>query len=663
MSDLLNRFACLALLASLTVPNNATAREEEGDQFARMAAVAAMQGDTDRKEKMLEIALDANPENRLANWTLGNVRVGRDWISSDEYESKMQDDSLLQTYRRLRESLRDGEYTEWELANWCRDQEMLDAERLHLNNILASTESSQQQRNAAIQRLGLQNIGGTWMTREEVEELRQQVEQAQEDHESWLPIVRKHLATIEKSGSKKARQAIKNLRATVDVSAVNTLEMLLSNRNEIAARVAVETISVLPELEATESLVRHATLCRWQSTRTRAISELSTRDHTVVVPLLLATLETPLEIRFGTKVGADGVIRTGRFVFQEGRDANTMIADVSERSANRANFSRTNRNGQVISATNSDEQLVARIMNEPDIEPTEKLRLVAELRMRLENDRRNIVRQEIQRSIGITQQVGLQNVQAEERNKRTYLALGKVTDATVGSNSPTAWWEWWNAQNERYQEEKPTNTQYANFFNPEVDRRNDAEDARVRSSIVREQAQSIVSEVQQQRIRESMPPSFARNFECFPAGTLVRTQRGRTQIETILAGDRVLSRNTESGELAYKLVLATTERPPSDMVNIKFTGGSVDSTTGHLFWVEEHGWKMAKNLESNDRLHIMGGSAEVLAVEEIDQAVAYNLVVEEFETYFVTDQDILVHDNTENTQSRSISPGLVGVKR
>ena len=653
-------------LAAMRTPTLAS--EEEGDQFARMAVVAAMHGDVDRRDEMLENALDVNPENRLANWAAGNVKVDREWISSDDYETKMQDHGLLTAYRRHRESLRDGEYTEWELANWCRDNKLFDAERMHLNSILVSAESTDQQRSEAIRRLGLQNVGGTWMTPKEVEELREKVGQAREDHESWLPVIRKHMQVIEKGGSSKAKQTIKKLRATVDVTAVNTLEMVLSNRNEVGARVAVEALAVVSDLEATESLVRHATLCRWQSARNRAVGELAKRDHTVVVPLLLATLENPMEVRFGTGVGADGVIRTGRFVFREGRDANTMIADVSARSPTRETVARTNQNGQTVATTNSDEQLASRIMNTRDIDPIERIRLVSELRMRLEASRRDIVRQEVQRSIGISRSVGLQNVQTEERNKRTYLALKKVTDANVDTDSPTAWWEWWNEQSERYQEEKPTNTRYANFYDPAVDRRNDAENARVRQAIVREQADSIVREVQQQRFEEAMqqrrlnePMFFARSFECFPAGTLVRTQRGRTQIETILPGDRVLSRDTESGELAYKLVLATTERPPSDMVRINFADRSVDSTTGHLFWVEEHGWKMAKNLETNDRLHSIGGSLAVTGVGEIDQAVAYNLVVEDFATYFVTDQDILVHDNTEQPQTRAISPGLIGV--
>jgi len=654
----------LAILASLAgLQTESLASEEEGNQFARMAVVAAMQGDADRKDRMLEIALDENPDNRLANWSLGKVLVDGDWTTSEEYEANMKDDVTVQTYRRHRESLQAGKYTEWELANWCRDKKMFDAERLHLNNILASTESTQQQKNSAIQRLGLQNVGGTLMTREEVEEIREQTNQARTDHESWLPIVRKHLAAIEKGGSSRASVAIKKLRAKVDVSAVNTLEMVLSNRNEITARVAVEAISAIPELEATESLVRHASLCRWQSVRNRAIEELSSRNHTQVVPLLLATLENPLEIRFGTGVGADGVIRTGRFVFQEGRSANTMIADVSARSPSQANFSRTNQNGQIVAATNTDEQLVSRIVSNTEIEPAERLRLVTELLTRLAIARRDIVRQEVQRSLGITRRVGSQNVRTEERNKRAFLALRKITNADVDTDSPVAWWEWWNEQNERYQEAKPTNTRYANFYDPATDRQNDTAGARAREAVIREQAQTIVRENQEQRffpqtLFERL--AFGGSCECFPAGTLVRTQRGKTQIETILPGDRVLACDTESGELAYKLVLETTERPPSSVVSVKFSGGSVDSTSGHLFWVEEHGWKMAKNLETNDRLHTIGGSMKVTGVETIEDAVAYNLVVEDFETYFVTDEHILVHDNTEQTQTRAISPGLIG---
>ena len=48
----------------------------------------------------------------------------------------------------------------------------------------------------------------------------------------------------------------------------------------------------------------------------------------------------------------------------------------------------------------------------------------------------------------------------------------------------------------------------------------------------------------------------------------MRTQTGLVPIEQVKIGDRVLSQDPETGELAYKVVLDTTERPASPMLRI-----------------------------------------------------------------------------------------------
>ena len=78
-------------------------------------------------------------------------------------------------------------------------------------------------------------------------------------------------------------------------------------------------------------------------------------------------------------------------------------------------------------------------------------------------------------------------------------------------------------------------------------------------------------------------------LSCFAAGTLVWTETGPVAIERIRSGDRVLSQDPESGELAYKLVLDTTIRPPSTILRIRVAGSDIDTTRGHPFW-RSWGW-------------------------------------------------------------------------
>jgi hypothetical protein len=67
---------------------------------------------------------------------------------------------------------------------------------------------------------------------------------------------------------------------------------------------------------------------------------------------------------------------------------------------------------------------------------------------------------------------------------------------------------------------------------------------------------------------------------------------------------------------------------------------------------------MAKELEEGAILHGVTGAPRVQSVEKSGQEEAYNLVVAEFNTYFVGESGVLVHDNTPRTPTRATVPGL-----
>jgi hypothetical protein len=68
---------------------------------------------------------------------------------------------------------------------------------------------------------------------------------------------------------------------------------------------------------------------------------------------------------------------------------------------------------------------------------------------------------------------------------------------------------------------------------------------------------------------------------------------------------------------------------------------------------------MAKFLRLGDQIHTMDGSQPVNGLAVASPGEAYNLVVADNGTYFVTDEGILVHDNNERTPTRVQTPGLL----
>jgi hypothetical protein len=150
---------------------------------------------------------------------------------------------------------------------------------------------------------------------------------------------------------------------------------------------------------------------------------------------------------------------------------------------------------------------------------------------------------------------------------------------------------------------------------------------------------------------------------CFGKGTKISTLTGLVSIERILPGDRVLSLNPQTGELGYKLVLSTSVRPPSPMRNLTIGDEVILATRGHRFWQIGRGWQMSRQLETGVSLFTCAAPATIDSIADADDDQAYNLVVEDFHTYFVGEHRLLVHDNGAPLPVLGSVPGLQEVSR
>jgi hypothetical protein len=219
--------------------------------------------------------------------------------------------------------------------------------------------------------------------------------------------------------------------------------------------------------------------------------------------------------------------------------------------------------------------------------------------------------------------IDAKNENAKELNERIDAVLLHAAGYSLHAD-PVKWWDWWNQHNElQTPDQKPT---VVSYFHRHFS---------TGGYVVKHNYSS-----------------------CFPRGTIVWTETGPRPIERIRGGDRVLSQDADTGELAYKLVLGTTTRPPVPLIRIRAGGSEVRATRGHPFWVNGHGWKMAKFLTAEDKLHCAAGFLPIESLEEAPAETSYNLIVEDFSTYFVGEQRLLVHDNTLRQPTLAIVPGL-----
>ena len=135
---------------------------------------------------------------------------------------------------------------------------------------------------------------------------------------------------------------------------------------------------------------------------------------------------------------------------------------------------------------------------------------------------------------------------------------------------------------------------------------------------------------------------------CFVAGTLVTTEDGQEPIEEIEVGDKVLSEDETTGEVAVKTVTETYINETDELIHIGVNGETISATPTHPFYVDKLGWTLARSLRAGDVLVLSNG--ELVTVEWVQHEIlespikVYNFEVQDFHTYFVGECGVLVHN-------------------
>jgi Pretoxin HINT domain len=135
---------------------------------------------------------------------------------------------------------------------------------------------------------------------------------------------------------------------------------------------------------------------------------------------------------------------------------------------------------------------------------------------------------------------------------------------------------------------------------------------------------------------------------CFVAGTAIALIDGITKpIDEIQMGDYILSRHEVSGEILKQKILKTWVHKVNEILLLKLTNGEeIKTTKAHRFSVEERGFVAAGSLQVGDYLHTHTGEVvQIASAAPICQdSTVYNLEVDQFHTYFVSETGVWVHN-------------------
>ena len=154
----------------------------------------------------------------------------------------------------------------------------------------------------ALKILGLSWYKGLLLTPEQIAQRKQHDEKAKEALRHWQPLVSEIRRQIDSKDEKQNVAGWKALRAIRDPSAIEALELAFSKSKHDASLEVVKVIGQISTPAATDSLLRHALLSKWEDVRLAACEQLRGQSPAGYVPKLIEALTTPAETRF--EVGA-----------------------------------------------------------------------------------------------------------------------------------------------------------------------------------------------------------------------------------------------------------------------------------------------------------------------------------------------------------------------
>lgn len=566
------------------------------ERMTREAQAAGAVGDMELRDELLKRAVNLAPDHPAARWALGQIQADGQWLPATQVMLKASQDRQLKRYAMRRQAAVEGDATHYEVARWCQRSGMDDEARYHWLQVLSSDSDNRD----ALDALDQQWVDGELMSRSEAKQRQAELRQQRKHDREWKVRIAGWERALAAGGDEAAR-ALADVEAEVDESAIPTFERLASDTRGVS--------------EAEQQ--RYIQLCHRYLT---ALERLPSYEATVALARFAVLADTDslrntsikqLEHRPQYEVlplliaGLQPIIESR---FELARTETGRITYIHE-------FFAEGPDADIV-AQNGTSAMVA-LVSSADDSQDDRRRAAADANRRSYNQWQQLARD----AAGMELRVANANASRDELNGRIVTVLQTLTDQTFGNN-PIEWWDYWRDHN-GYDAYRPTVT--------------------YRTSLTYVEPVPV------------MPPSC----ECFAAGTLVWTKTGMQPIETLVAGDLVLTMDVQTGERCFRPVLDTTIRAPSPLMHIATSNYQLLATPGHPFWVEGSGWRMAKELEAGDYITTAGAAPmEVQITTSADQIQeAYNLIVEGNNNYFVGQDGLLSHDNTPRRPDRARASG------
>jgi hypothetical protein len=505
------------------------------------------------------------------------------------------------TYHRLRSEASPSPDAQLEIARWCRKQKLAAEERLHWQLLLMMQPGHPE----AMKGLGLRMYDGQMLTKVQIAAAKKETRLIKDTERKWAPTLKRLTLALEQGDPDARQAAVDELEAIRDPRVMALVETTFANQ-PVAALLVVEMYGRSASQQSTDALVRLALHAKDAAVRQKAAGELRYRKPGTYMPALIGALAAPIElsVRRDSELGAltvkwlDTYTYTGRII-KSGMygvvrlDGNYKKSDmVYWWGLETKKFS-----GWLITGYIPDRHLVEYELSSdsPDPETPYVFHGGFETLTRPGGDEPASLARSI---VTLEERVREINAQAAELNGRVDAAIREATQAAVAANGqppkvekaadvrPRLWWDWWQKQ-----------LQLNNYF---------------------------------------------------AKGTEVWTQFGIRPIDEVMVGDRVLTKNLDTGELTFDLVVGIDVKRDSEVRAIDITGRTIVGTANQPLYVPDERWCSAKDLQPGMEIESLAGKLRVETVRSGAAGETYSLLIQGNPNYFVDRQGVLVHDATSN---------------
>ena len=603
------------------------------EEHVKLALWCEAHGMTAERAKHLTLAILNDPKQATARGLLGMVQYNGKWQRPEDVSQAVKADETLNQalaeYNARRAKTPDTADAQGKLALWCESKGLKAEAAAHFTAVTRLEPNN----DAAWRHLGYHKDGDRWVSEGQVAAEKAEFEAQKKADKAWFKSLSKLRAEL--NSPKKREDAEKQLESVTDPRAVPAIWVVFGNGNEADQRRALRLLGQIETAGSSQVLAMMSVFSDSAEVRRRSAEILKSRDPRDYADWLVDLLRD--ELKYEVVKHVEGPGSTG-VLFVEGEKFTLRRRYTPPSIPEFRVFI-----GEPIYYDPDGLPYLKREMPVTPLPPDPNIALPENLyflehgaisdfhnmkipigRMVIEHEKAAAVSEaDLESDIAAVKR---ENREIRERNDRISQILRSVTGHDEGTNREA--WKAWTTDRRGYAY-KPS---------PKLPKQTVEQDTGSSYEIPPDADLSL----QRLAYRVMTSPRTS----CFKAGTKVKTLSGDKSIETVQLGDEVLALATNTGVLSYQPVYGVFHNAPAMTLEVNLGTESISATGIHRFWKAGHGWVMARDLKSGDKVRTLKGIAEVKSVTEETVVPVFNLEVASGQSFFVGEAGALVHDNT-----------------